>query len=1769
VAAGGNPDAIKIAIEPELNAAVTRAVEEQMKHLGGVLIAGVEQGNKTLENQAKRAATEFRRTEKAAENLGRAVHGMDDGINGAMGAINKQVEGLLNLFGRLNRAVDENVAATRSATEVARRGSIERTNVVSDAARKEIENTRRASSAYIVEQQRETSTARSAALERIQQSRNEGRLSVVAAQAAAKRRILITQALTQTIGRLEKGLGAAIAATARTAVSAFSKAFDALKTRGGGFAGAVREQNADLARELRRTNSVVETNTKEINNSFVEGTSRSLNQREDIIRRSFIEQEQIIRRSTVRQEAAFAKLRKVSSTGVAGAVTGRGIGLGIGGLVGGLGVAALLKEGFKQSVDLNEQLNKTRVVFGQSAQAVIDFSNDAVNSLGATRAEALGAAATFGNLFRAIGIAEAPSAKMSDTLVQLAADLSSFNNVDIDQAFDALRAGLTGETEPLKKFGVNLNEQTLKAKALELGLGDGKAVLSAYAKAQAAFALIMEQTTLAQGDFARTADQGANAQRRAQKAMLEFAAAIAGTLRPALTAFFNIAVKGFTALTKVILGTSPALKLLKDALFGAAAGLAAIIAAKGAVQVIQLLGQAVKLSLTPMGLLLVSAAVLGAGLSVLLRRSAPLRAAFEALGDRLEDLGARLVSIVVPALRAVGRFIDNTVIPAVQKLVIFLAEHVVTAFDATSKFIVNVAVPAIVRASQFIGQKAVQGWKILVTFFENRVLPVYRAVLEFINEKVIPRLSALAKVIKDEVVEAFKLLTSTVTGTVIPAILGLGLAFGPVGFAVAAATSAIIFFWDSIRPILEPAIEGFETLGSALAKAFTLGDFSDIGSGLAAAATGIGRVARTIGGLIVDVLAAAGRTVVSFLKDVFSLPHLIAAGKGFLDFVEFVGRTIGRIVTDPRFLTAVAALGAGLVAAAGLIAFRFLKGFADAFLDNLGANVSLIGGALLTALVAAFNFALHNVALVTTIGLGLFALFRSRQIFQGFQKAGGEGAKGFVKGFATSLRSAGTNSRDFVGGLFGSQALPTATGQFKNLQREILGVQTKLRILGSTTWVNARNLSSAREELDLFGQRVSDARLKGLILRDTFKNVGSGIATIFRGLGTSVRSALAGVRQGVVDSLAATNVYAGGGGKAGSAFVEGFRSKFKGAAGSLSTGFATVLAGLQRGFAASGATIGQVFGKALAGGAIAAVAAIGGFTAGKAEGSAGGSGLLAAIIGGVGVGAAIGGPFGAAVGAITGGAALIGASFGRAEKKAKEFREEVDKLAGILSDDLVDGLKDGTVALDDFGNINLDVSGLLTLGDNFQQTIDQFGSKLSKGTIENLNKALGPGSLSRVLQIFKSVNGDFDKFTDVFNKTLIKNATNTQEFLNIVGGDNGLAEKVRDALAKIAAPGGPATAGDLQRPDIIKQLGLDTDVSALIVRNQKFFDSILKTAGAVGGEAKALAEAAKEALLLGDATRDVVSASQSFERKDSPFTKIEQSAKDASQATADHARDIALHILSIGGTADDVNERLSKIGLPPLDDEQIKNITDGLGDTASAAEAINAQLELMPDNFAAAFNAANGIVPTIDISAAITQTDGLASALQRAVGDKNNPLTPVIGQAEFVEATGDIGELVGKVLAQGIQNKTIVDEATAAAYVKPIQDALLEALGPRPDQAVDPTAAANWQATSDAIKLIFINGLSGITPEIDAAAMAQKAQEDLANMPPLIINGKLQFGDLTNPLATIRPGFNNQQASSAPLIGTLNINGATNPTQTANQVANAVRSTANVLKGVS
>lgn len=185
-----------------------------------------------------------------------------------------------------------------------------------------------------------------------------------------------------------------------------------------------------------------------------------------------------------------------------------------GGFVG-VSVGNFLRDSVSAASDLNESVSKTKVVFGDSADAVLNFSKTAARSIGLSRQQAAEAAASFGNLFTAMRIGQPPAAAMSVSLVKLAGDLASFNNTRPEDALEALRSGLVGETEPLRRYGVNINQAGLQQEALRLGLirtvKDG---LTPAAKAQASYSLILQQTRSAQGDAGRTGDQLAGQQRR-------------------------------------------------------------------------------------------------------------------------------------------------------------------------------------------------------------------------------------------------------------------------------------------------------------------------------------------------------------------------------------------------------------------------------------------------------------------------------------------------------------------------------------------------------------------------------------------------------------------------------------------------------------------------------------------------------------------------------------------------------------------------------------------------------------------------------------------------------------------------------------------------------------------------------------------------------------------------------------------------------------------------------------------------------------------------------------------------------------------------------------------------------------------------------------------------------------------------------------------------------------------------------------------------------
>lgn len=201
----------------------------------------------------------------------------------------------------------------------------------------------------------------------------------------------------------------------------------------------------------------------------------------------------------------------------------------------GLAVTGLVFS-IRAASNLEESLSKVNVVFGESADEIDAWASTAATAFGSSRQQALEAAGTFGNLFQAFGLGRDQSAEMSTSLVELAADLASFNNTSVDDALLALRSGLSGETEPLKRYGVALSEARLKQEALRLGIiSTTKTALTPAQKAQASYSLILHDTALAQGDFARTSDGLANQQRILRAQLQDTAATIGTALLPKIT----------------------------------------------------------------------------------------------------------------------------------------------------------------------------------------------------------------------------------------------------------------------------------------------------------------------------------------------------------------------------------------------------------------------------------------------------------------------------------------------------------------------------------------------------------------------------------------------------------------------------------------------------------------------------------------------------------------------------------------------------------------------------------------------------------------------------------------------------------------------------------------------------------------------------------------------------------------------------------------------------------------------------------------------------------------------------------------------------------------------------------------------------------------------------------------------------------------------------------------------------------------------------------
>lgn len=183
----------------------------------------------------------------------------------------------------------------------------------------------------------------------------------------------------------------------------------------------------------------------------------------------------------------------------------------------------------KAASDEAESWNKVTVVFGENADAIKKWASDSATSLGVSRNAAYQAAGSFGNLFTTAGVVPELMLDMSTSLVKLSGDLASFHNADPTEVMQSIQSALVGQVEPMRKYGVMLSQDAIAAKALKLGLVGANEEMSDAAKMQAIYAIIMEQTKTAQGDFLNTSDGLAN-QMRILKADFENTASSLGQM---------------------------------------------------------------------------------------------------------------------------------------------------------------------------------------------------------------------------------------------------------------------------------------------------------------------------------------------------------------------------------------------------------------------------------------------------------------------------------------------------------------------------------------------------------------------------------------------------------------------------------------------------------------------------------------------------------------------------------------------------------------------------------------------------------------------------------------------------------------------------------------------------------------------------------------------------------------------------------------------------------------------------------------------------------------------------------------------------------------------------------------------------------------------------------------------------------------------------------------------------------------------------------------
>lgn len=189
-----------------------------------------------------------------------------------------------------------------------------------------------------------------------------------------------------------------------------------------------------------------------------------------------------------------------------------------------------LKDAIDISSSLTEVENVVSTTFGKYSSLIEEFSKNSIQQYGMSELTAKQVSSRFQAMGTAMGFTQEKMANMSIELTKLTGDMASFYDVSQTDVARNLQAIFSGETEPLRKYGIDLTQATLKEWAMKKGLDADISSMTQAQKAMLRYQYVMENTAAAQGDFARTADTWHNQIVVLQQSFQSLAAIVGGVL---------------------------------------------------------------------------------------------------------------------------------------------------------------------------------------------------------------------------------------------------------------------------------------------------------------------------------------------------------------------------------------------------------------------------------------------------------------------------------------------------------------------------------------------------------------------------------------------------------------------------------------------------------------------------------------------------------------------------------------------------------------------------------------------------------------------------------------------------------------------------------------------------------------------------------------------------------------------------------------------------------------------------------------------------------------------------------------------------------------------------------------------------------------------------------------------------------------------------------------------------------------------------------------